>query len=280
MKMNDGYNKKWRNNTTVLLIFLVLLASVTMSCKTRKNKQLEKNSTVAADSVLLHFYNKQFVFKTLDARLSVNFTDNDKKQSFNAVLRMQYDSAIWVSVSPFLGIEVARLLITPDSVKILNRLDNTYLLAGRSYLASLLGIDADFAMLQALLIGNDFPHFETDRFSVVKTDASYMLRVENRNRLRSFFASSNLSINQAIAIDTASYRITQNKVNYTSGTYAIETSYSDFKDVSQKAFAHKLNGIISKDKSTWLFDIEFARVNINNELTFPFTIPEKYAPLQ
>ncbi len=39
---------------------------------------------------------------------------------------MEKDKAIFLSVAPFLGIEVARVLITPDTVKFINRLQSRF----------------------------------------------------------------------------------------------------------------------------------------------------------
>ena len=46
-----------------------------------------------------------------------------KKNDFNAFIRMRKDSVLWVSVNALLGIEAFRVLITPDSVKVINKLD-------------------------------------------------------------------------------------------------------------------------------------------------------------
>ncbi len=37
------------------------------------------------------------------------------------------DSAVWVSVIPALGIEMARALLTPDSLKLMDKLHDQYL---------------------------------------------------------------------------------------------------------------------------------------------------------
>ena len=47
---------------------------------------------------------------------------NEKAIPLNANIRMQKDSVIWISATALLGIEAVRLLITPDSFKMINRL--------------------------------------------------------------------------------------------------------------------------------------------------------------
>ena len=43
-------------------------------------------------------------------------------QSFSATVRMVPDSAVWMSLSPALGVEVARMLLTRDSLFVLSKI--------------------------------------------------------------------------------------------------------------------------------------------------------------
>ena len=70
------------------------------------------------------------------------------------------DSAIWISVTPVLGIEVARLLVTNDSVKMMNRLNSTYFTGNFKLINKLFNADIDYDMFQSFLVGNDFTYYE------------------------------------------------------------------------------------------------------------------------
>ena len=47
--------------------------------------------------------------------------------SFTGSLRMRRDSTVWLSASAFMGVENARVLVTNDSVYVINRVNQTYL---------------------------------------------------------------------------------------------------------------------------------------------------------
>src|SRR5215510_10227503 len=67
------------------------------------------------DSVLAH----QFNFNWLTAKAQVQYSNKgEESESFDVNLRIRKDNAIWLSVTPLLGIEVARVLITRDSLQI------------------------------------------------------------------------------------------------------------------------------------------------------------------
>ena len=53
-----------------------------------------------------------------------------------------------------LGIEAFRAIITPDSVKVLNKLDKVYQLRSVGYLQEMSHLPFDFNTLQSIVLGN------------------------------------------------------------------------------------------------------------------------------
>ena len=81
-----------------------------------------------------------------------------KDYEFNAFIRLQKDKMIWISINALLGIEAFRAIITPDSVKVLNKLDKVYQLKSVSYLQEMSHLPFDFNTLQSIVLGNpDLP---------------------------------------------------------------------------------------------------------------------------
>ena len=68
----------------------------------------------------------QASFDFFSARFSGSMNYGGGQTDIAGTIRIRKDSAIFISVAPFLGIEVARILITPDHVKMVNRLESTY----------------------------------------------------------------------------------------------------------------------------------------------------------
>ena len=67
---------------------------------------------------------------------------------------MYKDSAIWLSANAILGIEAMRVLITRDSVKLLDKLNKVYTARSVDYLQDLTSLPLDLPTLQDLIIGN------------------------------------------------------------------------------------------------------------------------------
>src|ERR1700676_4128871 len=114
-----------------LLIICCLL--ILVSCKARKhmvtngasgniakptgNKRVELEAIRAGQTNFNTFSGK--------AHTTLDFSGNSNDVTLN--IRIKRDQKIWVSITAIAGIEVARALITPDSILIINRLQSLYI---------------------------------------------------------------------------------------------------------------------------------------------------------
>ncbi|MDG1188965.1 MAG: DUF4292 domain-containing protein, partial [Flavobacteriales bacterium] len=92
---------------------------------------------------------------------------DNRSLPITAQLRMRKDSVIWMSMSALMGIEAARVHITPDSVKLINRLNATYFVGGIESLSEEYNLPFSFYELQDLLLAAIHP----------KENSSYTLDV-------------------------------------------------------------------------------------------------------
>lgn len=113
-------------------------------------------------------------YKTLSARIHIDFKNGEKEyNNITAYLRMKKDSAIWLSIRPVLGIEMVRLLLTPDSIKLRNNLKGRVYLRSAAAIEQVLHIPFDFSMIESLLLGN--PAFIPKKIKHFKTDTSGLM---------------------------------------------------------------------------------------------------------
>ena len=102
-----------------LSLIIILLFS---SCKTQRKIIKEPIKEHGADYLFEKLKENELQFEWFSAKFNCDLVIDNKKNSFRGQLRMHRDSAIWGSFSPALGIEMARILITTDSVKFINRI--------------------------------------------------------------------------------------------------------------------------------------------------------------
>lgn len=92
-------------------------------------------------------------YEWMTAKMSGELKVESGEFALAGSVRMRRDSAIWISASAFLGVEAVRALITPDSVVIVNRLDQTYVAEPLREVAARYQWPATFQETQAMLLG-------------------------------------------------------------------------------------------------------------------------------
>lgn len=93
-------------------------------------------------------------------RISMDYSDPESEDISGTIsLRMKKDSIIWFSVNVAMGIQVAKGIITSDSVHIIDVFHKEYTSYGIADLNRLAGADIGLRHLQNLIIGN--PVFDT-----------------------------------------------------------------------------------------------------------------------
>ena len=263
------------------LLFLSCL--IFFSCKTTKkvveipSVQIKlKGADVIQvfDSMLLN----QFQFSYLASKATVDYTDKTgETQSFDVNMRMRYDSAIWISITPLLGIEVARVIINHDSLMIMDRVHKTFMARNYAYLEEMLKTTVTFEMIQAVVIGNYLPYQRADKIRSVYEDGPYfILSTLNKRRVKRVLEEKDPSkpVIQDFWID-GNFRIAKSKITDERLDRWIEASYKNFTDVGGKLFPNDLVVTISSSSPT-IIKISYNKLTAEESFTMPFTVPEKY----
>ena len=130
----------------------MLLLGTSFSCTTYK--EIKKLGIKPMKKKKLHdsIRNNQIAYKTLQLKFSSDYEqDPGGAHSFSGTIRIQRDSIIWISLSAVMGIEAARIQLTPDSLFFVNRLNSTFYVGDYEHINNLFQIDMDFFTLQAII---------------------------------------------------------------------------------------------------------------------------------
>lgn len=258
---------------SIVVIITILAFS---SCK--HAQEISKDAVKDKDPQFLFSKLKEneFKYSWIKAKFDATITTKKNTNSFKGFLRVKKDSIIWLSVSPALGIEIARLSVTNDSVKLLNRLESTYFIKHFKYLSKMVDADIDFDMLQAFLTGNDFSYYENDKFKANIDKDNYKLNTIGRRKLKkSMTDSTSTVLVEEILLDPVTYKISKHHIKDVKENKQFITSYLEYMDIEgQKVPKSILIEIKGKEDIT--LKIDFVKYELNQELDFPFSIPEKY----
>jgi hypothetical protein len=276
--MENIMNKMMRKYRAAGLGALILLYII-IGCNPQRRIIKEPIKDKKADYLFEQLKKNEFLFEWLNVKFSATVKINKTENSFSGTMRIRKDSIIWVSLTPALGIEAARAVITKDSIKLLNRLETTYFADDFDYLNELLKADLDFDMLQSLLIGNDFSFYENNVFKATVDGMLYKLSTVNRMKLKKYIKSSADSLSlltQDIWLDPETFKITKVHLKELKVNHKLEAEYSDFSKVDSLLFPFKLSFDASSDKEKIEILIDVSKVNTTGPLEFPFNVSSKY----
>ena len=187
--------------------------------------------------------------------------DNVMNVSLSGTLRLEKDKAIWVSLKKF-GFEVARALITPDSVYVLDRIQGNNTAEDIGFVQRKMNFPANFEMLQAIVLGN--PVFFTKDFNSKIDSTGYQLWSNTSNPKSTYHLNgSDLSI-QKMKFDES---------NPNREMTIVQDDYKIGDD--QRNFSYLRNIAVQSQKSGNMnLKLQFSNVEFDVPKTMPFNKPK------
>jgi hypothetical protein len=212
-------------------------------------------STMILDSMRAH----AFHFDWFSAKAKFEITQGNDKTEFTASFRIRNDSAIWVSISPALGLEVARVLITRDSIRVIDRLNKEYYSKDYSFFKTYTSLPVDLITLQNLIEGN--PLFvDGKQFEVTRTDSSYLLKWEEQ-------MTSN-----SLTLDNRYRNLLQNIMDGPAKSVSVTAEQYDIQYTPSFSLWRKIQ-LVNLNETQIV--ITFSKVKINEPLKLPFNVKEQ-----
>lgn len=262
------------------LMALAVLLTLMMSCRSTRKistamskkdsaivtiNPAENDSAKKVETALTKIRSTHIDFNTFSAQMKIDYADSrDKKYDVNAFVRMKKDSIIWISINAILGIEAFRVMITPDTVSVLDKMNKTIQYHSFDYLREMTNLPVDFPSLQDLILGNP-----------VFLDSNIVAYTENENStslttLGKFFKNFATFYNPDLLLQ----RSKLDDVDVTRSRTA-DLSYQDYEDNGNKKFSTKRKISISY-KTKLDIALEFKKVLFGQVQNYPFSVPAKY----
>jgi hypothetical protein len=263
-----------------ILPFLFFLSLLLFdSCTTQRKIIKAPLKEEGADYLFKKLKEHELKYEWLMAKFSADYKNKGQKNSFNGQIRIRKDSVIWVSFSPALGIEIFRMMLTQDSVKFINRMNNTYFAGDYNFVNQYLNTNIDYDIIQSFLTGNDLSFYENEKFRAGVENGIYKLATANRMKLKKFVRNSQEDLRvliQSIWIDPGNFKITRAVVKeIREPNIQLEAYYSSFEKIQDQLFPKDMSFDISAENNLSV-NVSFNKININTTQSFPFKIPQSY----
>lgn len=244
-----------------LIYFSFLPVWITFSCTSVKHK-----STSTSSLTQVEFSNKvdrkkiNYSYLSIKSRAEINV--NGQKLSTPMQVRLKKDSVIWISMTPFLGIEALRILIRTDSIFIINKFENKNYFMSMDSVRRMLNLPVTLKELQELFLG-ELPNSIKSYKSLTQDSVGFNINFEDGNLVgNGIVSSSNL-------------RLIQLNLHKRNKSDSLNIRYHDFKEWEDYDIAYKsLFDIYYKNFSGKLALEHYKIERKDSEITFPFTIPK------
>ncbi|MEI6059345.1 MAG: DUF4292 domain-containing protein [Bacteroidota bacterium] len=274
---------RYVSKCTRLSILFLIIAGL-LSCSASRKAVREPIKEQGAEYLMGKLKEHEVQFHQFSAKFSATYQVDRKKTTVSGYLRIQHDSIIWISITPALGIEAVRFMLTPDSIKFINRLSNTYFLHDFAYINQLLNKSLDYDMAQSFLLGNDFSLYDSNSFKASVDNQEYKLITANRRKLRRYVRRSDDDINipiQCIWLDAENFKVSKVMLKEADReSRKFLASYSEFVDVNGKLIPSSLDFKIETDKQKIRIKIRYTKIQMDQEQTYPFRIPLNYTEIK
>ena len=270
--------------------FIVLL----FSCRSVKVRVVAKEVVNISEGKLYkNLEVNELDYRSLYAKkVDVSIQINGKENKLKGVLKIERDSFIWMSVTAPLGIEVARILLTSDSVKFVDSYNKKYLLTDYDFFYNEFGIRLGFTCIQRILTNaylnlddcNQI-NLKSGKFKFEKTDKDYVLSTVQKKalnrKLKKFFKKKRKNkdfalVLQKLHIEPDYFRPYKLTLEDLEEDMRVSANYSHFKTYENKIFPEKLAFELFFEDNEIKLELKFTRLEFNINVVPNLRIPSKY----
>lgn len=202
------------------------------------------------------------------ARISIEISTSTTDE-ISAFLVNRRDSIIYLNINKF-GIELARAVLTKDSIVMVNRFEKTFYRGDYSIVKRLYGFSLSFDAIQAIILCEDFSSYTAESSEIKKLDSTFCIRYARR-----VDPSINSAIQQEICCNSTSKRIVSNSIMDIHTQRVVKINYEAMEELEGFQFPKKYAIILPE--SLLKIETKSARVNVSGPTSL--TIPQKYTPM-
>ena len=239
------------------------------------------------------------------AKADVGFENADGSKSFGAHIKSVLDSAAWVSVTPALGIEVARAVLTPDSLKLLDRLNDKYWIGDTAAVEKRFGLQPSLGLLQDALLGRAIGLDPEEKYKIDREEGQYVLTSKEKRKFRR--AAEDLTPDDTLAhdrdmrerrmartlrravikdavvfrfwVEPDSFLVTRVLITDLAHDQQADVRYMDRIVVDGRLLPTHVTLSLSDATRHASGSLQLDRIELDGPLQLPFKVPEKFEPM-
>lgn len=211
-----------------------------------------------------------------------NFSINidNKQHSLNGSIYLVRDTSIIISLQAILGIEVARIKLTPNDVTVIDRLKKSYSVYTYKQVGNKFGINLSYKNLELMLLNHPFDFDSTpeiiDYKSFVCSIENGRYYLTNKSSWTLFSRNNHISDSQSLVFIPDNFVLARNSFNIPHNKTQLNITYSKFESLNQSTFPRNLLCEGTFNDHSFMFDLTFNVVITDVSSGLSFNIPTGY----
>ena len=250
-----------------ILVF-IFFTVVVFGCRSTKSltSKGEVDTKMTTKELIRQNKNSIAKFKTFQAKVKIDYTQDNKTQGYTVNLRMEKDKVIWIN--SVLGL--ARVMITPNQVSFYDKINNQYFDGDYRLLSDLLGVELDFKKVENLLLGEAIFNLKDDTYKISTQENSYVLQPKEQQSVLELF----------FLLNPGHFKMDSQQFYQPLKRRILEIDYKSYQKVNKQIFPENLKIIAVEDTDEVTIEMEYRSVTLNEELRFPFKIPSGFKEIK
>ena len=258
----------------VILSFLILVMIGISACKTGRKTIRTAEEKDLKSLVQEHC---EADYQMLEGKLTLRLTNKEKQYSSKGTLRIIKDSAIQLSIQPLFGIEAFRLVVTPDRITCIDRMNQYYFQEETKSLSGDLQSVFNYSVLQSLftnqlfllkkskLKGSDFNAYSMERKLSGETVLTEKKCSSKASSLFTFSPANDL---------IATYVGNEEKTSY------VQWEYDEFKTSEKEIlFPEEMNIQAFFNNDSAKLSLSFSSVNYDKTVNISDSFSKNYSKI-
>ncbi|MCW3169726.1 DUF4292 domain-containing protein [Chryseobacterium sp. 09-1422] len=278
--------KKW--------ISLLLVTTVILSCKTRKNamQNASDNDSIKIENAgdqdktddgknisdRLTFYENIYIHPEFN-QMKINSkitADNLRVSPLDATIYIESDKKIWSNIN-FLFFNAARAIITPEGIKAVDKYNKNYIDSDFEYLNNLLNINfIDYKTLEKILLGRTFLLVSNRNSEIKKNEDGYQLSSITKQKIVTNGVEREYKLNMRYSND---YDLIYVKLQDVKSDDAVEIVYDQWESFDNNLRLPQNVKIIIKGSKTSQIVLENTKFGFTKMET-PYSVPANYKKIE
>ena len=212
----------------------------------------------------------KITYEWVSYQMKISLEKEEEKLSFQCFFVNRIDSLIYLNLNRS-GIGLARVVLTPDSVIYVNKLEHEYYAGDYTFLRRVFGLPLDFGMVQSLLNGVDFTDFDDSLHRVEEDGKLYYVAPQRTNQ------AGTVSLMQSIEIGEGGI-ILDNDITDLKTMRDFDIEYEDYTTVDSMLFFTRFEVEMEADEVE--MEAQLKNIRFNTPGPTAIRIPENFKEIE